>query len=389
MRTEVSVDDLLANVQLERAKRVAYARVREDFNEENVLNLLRILATGRDARGMKRVLKRWKERYGVFPESFYEVLGLYYMLTLQTDHIFPILPKIPEHVAFWILTTLGYTEKAKEYDLTLPARAAAIRLLEGYDYEPPEDISPIEKLFFVFFNSRRYLVGGEIRRALVYVDEALSMSLKQGAMGIALNAMTLRGAFRMNPADIEVARYVSQSLGDRMGYTVASIYLGLVEGKVPDLEIPKTFPMLRVMYDYLKYVVRNEGVFRPVEGLRSLYNMWWYLHKIRRDKVYITFAGKLRVMRGSEMLRIPQKQVLCVVFAKIGGKELLQRYAHLLFPDSKDPRRRAMENLSRASELRFAPSDMYLTLRFGNFLRDEDGAWAEVLREEATKRAKV
>jgi len=351
--------------------------VREEFNEKNVLNLLRVLATGRDVRGMKRVFKRWKETYGEFPDSFAEVLGMYYMLTLQTDKLLNIIPKIPEHVAFWILTTLGYTEEAKKYNTEPPARRATISLLEGHDYEPPEDIPPLERLFFLFFNGKRYLVGGEINRALVYLNEVLSLSLKQGAMGIALNSMVLRGAFQMQLADIEVARYVSQNLGDRMGYTVASIYAGLVDGYVPELEIPETFPMLRVMYDYLRYVVRNEGVFRPIEGLRSLYNMWWYLDKIKKDRMYITFAGRLRVMKGMETLKVPQKQVLCVAFVKIGNKDLLNRYAHLLFPESKDPKRRAV------------PSDMYMALRFGNFLRDEDEEWAKVLREEAVKRLKA
>ena len=382
------MDDLLANAQIERAKRIAHTRAREEFNEENVLNLLRVLATGRDVRGMRRVFKRWKETYGDFPDSFLEVLALYYMLTLQTERLLPLIPKIPEHVAFWILTTLGYTEEAKKYDLSRPTRMATIRLLEGYDFPPPADIPPIDRLFFLFFNSKRFLVGGEIKRALVYIDDALSMSLKQGALGIALNAMTLRGAFRLKAGDVEVAKYVSQNLGDKMGYTVASIYAGLIEGDVPELDLPETFPTLRVMYEYLKYVVRKEGVFRPYEGLRSLYNMWWYLHKIKHNVVYITFAGKLRVMRGGETLRIPQKQVLCVAFAKVGGKELLNRYAHLLFPESKDPRRRALENLSRASDLRFVPSDMYMTLRFGNFLRDEEEVWARILREEAERRSK-
>ncbi len=389
MRTEVSVDDLLANAQVEKAKRIAYARVREEFNERNVLNLLRVLATGRDVRGMKRVFNRWKKTYGEFPDSFAEVLGIYYMLTLQTDRLLEIISAIPEHVAFWLLTTLGYTEEAKKYNIEAPARRATINLLEGHDYEPPGDIPPIERLFFLFFNGKRYLVGGEINRALVYLNEVLSMSLKQGAMGIALNSMILRGAFQMQIADIEVARYVSQNLGDRMGYTVASIYAGLVEGYVPELEIPETFPILKVMYDYLRYVVRNEGVFRPVDGLRSLYNMWWYLDKIKKDRVYITFAGRLRVMKGMETLKVPQKHVLCVAFVKIGDKELLNKYAHLLFPESKDPKRRALENLSRASDLRFVPSDMYMTLRFGNFLRDEDEEWAKVLREEAIKRLRA
>ncbi len=382
------MDDLLANAQIERAKRIAHTRAREEFNEENVLNLLRVLATGRDVRGMRRIFKRWKENYGEFPDSFLEALALYYMLTLQTERLLPLIPKIPEHVAFWILTTLGYTEEAKRYDLGRPTRMATIRLLEGYDYEPPEDIPPIDRLFFLFFNGKRFLVGGEIKRALVYIDDTLSMSLKQGALGIALNSMSLRGAFRLKTGDVEVAKYVSQSLGDKMGYAVASIYAGLIEGEVPELKIPETFPTLRVMYEYLKYAVRKEGVFRPYEGLRSLYNIWWYLHKIKNNTVYITFAGKLRVMRGNETLRTPQKQVLCVAFAKVGGKELLNRYAHLIFPESKDPHRRALENLSRASDLRFAPSDMYLTLRFGNFLRDEEEVWARVLREEAEKRSK-
>jgi len=380
------VDDLLANAELEKAKRIAHARARENFDEENVLNLLRVLATGRDARGMKRILSKWKKIYGEFPDSFKEVIGLYYMITLQTDKLLPLIPEIPEHVAFWILTTLGYTEEARRYDLTSAARIATVRLLEGYDYEPPEEVSPLERLFFTFFNGRRLIVGGEIKRGLVYLNDALSMSLKQGAISVALNTMVLRGAFRRELGDIGVAHYVSQNLGDRMGATVAIIYTGLIEKKVPRLKIPESFLTLRVMYEYLVFTVEGKGVFQAYPGLRSLYNMWWYLDKIYRGKIYLTFAGNLRVMQGGEPLKVPQKQLLCVAFAKVGGKELLNRYAHLIFPESKSPKNRAIENLSRASNLRFAPADMHITLRFGNFLKYEDAEWARVLKREAEKR---
>ncbi|NPA80371.1 MAG: hypothetical protein GXO29_04905 [Thermotogae bacterium] len=385
MRVEVSVDDLLANAEIERAKEVAYSKVRERFDEENVLNLLRVLATLRDAKSMRKVFRRWREEHGKFPQSFKEVLALYYLITLQIDRLLPILPETPEHVAFWILTTLGYTEEAKRYDLSKPARMATVRLLEGYDYQPPQDIPPLEKLFFTFFNTKRFIVGGEINRAMAYLNEALALSLKQGALPIALNAMVLRGAFQMNSGDIEIARYVSQNLDDRMGLAVAQIYSGLVEGKVPTLEIPERFPILRAMYDYLRYVVRREGVFKPYEGIRSVYNTWWYLDKIRNGRLYITFAGRLRVVEGNRVMRLPQKQLLCVAFVKVGGRDLLNRYAPILFPGSKNPQRRALENLSRASDLRFAPSDLYMTLRFGNFLRDEEERWAVVLKEEARR----
>jgi len=379
------VDDLLANAEIERAKEVAYSKVRERFDEENVLNLLRVLATLRDAKSMRKVFRRWREEHGKFPQSFKEVLALYYLITLQIDRLLPILPETPEHVAFWILTTLGYTEEAKRYDLSKPARMATVRLLEGYDYQPPQDIPPLEKLFFTFFNTKRFIVGGEINRAMAYLNEALALSLKQGALPIALNAMVLRGAFQMNSGDIEIARYVSQNLDDRMGLAVAQIYSGLVEGKVPTLEIPERFPILRAMYDYLRYVVRREGVFKPYEGIRSVYNTWWYLDKIRNGRLYITFAGRLRVVEGNRVMRLPQKQLLCVAFVKVGGRDLLNRYAPILFPGSKNPQRRALENLSRASDLRFAPSDLYMTLRFGNFLRDEEERWAVVLKEEARR----
>lgn len=382
----MTVEDFLASAQIKKARELAREYLRKDFTEENFLNLLRVLVTMRDVKTIEAVLDMWVEEKGYLPRSFNEALALYYMLSMQTDGIWELLPSIPDNVSFWVLVNMGYPDHAANLGLTSYPRRAILSLMDGRDFQPPEDVQPLEALFFKFFNAKRYMISGEFNRALLYLNQTLSTAVRQGALAIGLNALILRGALKMQVGDIGIAKFVSEGLGDRMGYTLALIYEGLVEGYVPDLDIPEDFRTLYVMYEYLKYTVRGEGVFRPYGGLRHIYNMWWYFDKIRKESLYITFAGRLNLMRGREVQKVPKKQLICVAFAKLGGKELLERYAHVVFPDSKSPQRRAVENLSRASHLRFLPSDMFITLRFGNFLRDEEGEWAEVLKREALNR---
>ena len=231
----------------------------------------------------------------------------------------------------------------------------------------------------------RGFVSGEIVSTLKEASHVAHRIIDSDRMPAATTVEILSAAFRRDRVALRYITLSMEHLKMRRQAVISSVFERFLKGE------PVDYGTLPEGCDYVKAYARLANAFlngeriRPPNGLYGVYNLFWYLDKVRRESTYLSFAGRLRLMKGAHKVKVQRKKSLIVLaYLKTLGKEKLMGYAHRIFPNSINPKRRAVEYLSSVKEYHYVPSDLHITIRFGNFLKEEEGESLRLLRSLIT-----
>ena len=345
-------------------------------------------------RGDYQTFERIVKSRGIRDEDYPGLFIAHYMETLQNLSRIPVLMERVEHPWHKHVVTLmcfGRPREALRYLQEMedtPTRAigeARAHYLMGRDYElrrleDGEDLTLPNALKVL-----RGFVGGEIVPTLKEASHVAHRIIDSERVPTAATVEMLSAAFRKDRVALRYLTLSMEHLKMRRQAAISSVFERFLKGEPVDY---RSFPE---GCDYVKAYAQMANAFlngkrvSPPNGLYGVYNLFWYLDKVRRDVAYLSFAGRLRLMRGASEIRVSRKKSLVVLaYLKTLGREKMLEYADRIFPESVNPRRRVVEYLSTVREYRYVPSDLHITLRFGNFLKEEEGESLRLLRSLIT-----
>ncbi len=357
------------NVEINRLKK----RIREKPDRESLKTLLRYLAAEGLIREIPRYLKIWKENFPL-DEIFYTFLGLYYSRTLRVRKLKRIWNRIPNEYKAVILMSYGYPKKALKITSDEYTKANCYYLM-GKDYPLPKPSDDTNSVIYNNILAAKYTLSGEFEKAINVLEENFHLAVSMGMYGPAMNSYISRGIIECDTVPLIVARLVSKHLGDRYNYIKTDIYVRFFKGLRVKLKRETTkIRYFRVLDNLIsgKY---------EVYSLVGLKNLFWYLNKRKSGEMYLSFAGRLRLMKGKVEIKERKKTLIVLAFMKAFNNDAdkVKKYAHLIFPESFSPKRRLSEYISRAKAYIDVDTDAFITLRLGNFLRDEVGEWKNII----------
>ncbi len=177
--------------------------------------------------------------------------------------------------------------------------------------------------------------------------------------------------------------------GERLLYTVGRILGSIFDPSlgVGDDEIPEYVPFLRAFNRYVRGEGRDIGFARRYRGVESFL---WHMRKIRDRGVYLSFGGRVRLLKGTEEVKVPRRKALIILaIIRSVGMEELRSIARRLFPNSPRPMKTVYDYMRFIREYRFAPTNLRFTLHSGTFLYDEDEPWAVDLKERMRRSGRL
>ncbi len=213
-------------------------------------------------------------------------------------------------------------------------------------------------------------------------DGVLKRAFAKGSKVTILNLMRYKAFVELDVFKLELLKHTFTNLGDTFSALLSEIYLDLLTDKDPiePSRIPKDCGFLRTQYLLMRKYRFGED-YTPPKDMAGIGDMWWYVNRRRSGRPYLSFAGKLRLYDGTKEIRFrSRKTVITLAYLKLLGREALERNLNLVFPNVKNPKRRLYQALAQLGRYRYVPSDLKITLRRGNFLRDESEPWAEFLK---------
>ncbi|MEO0163539.1 MAG: hypothetical protein ABIL41_02910 [candidate division WOR-3 bacterium] len=357
------------NVEINRLKK----RIREKPDVESLKTLLRYLAAEGLIREIPKYLKIWRESLPL-DEIFYTFLGLYYARTLKVGKLKGIWKKIPNEYKAVILMSYGYPEKALKLTSDEYTKANCYYLM-GKDYELDKPLDDANRVIYNNILGAKYTLSGEFEKAINVSEENFHLAVSMGMYGPAINSYISKGIVECDTVPLIVASLVSKHLGDRYNYIKTGIYIRFFKGLRVRLKGDTAkIRYFRVLNDLAS---GKDGVY----SLIGLKNLFWYLNKRKTGEMYLSFAGKLKLMKGKGEMKERKKTLIVLAFMKAFNNDAdkVKKYAHLIFPESFSPKRRLGEYISRARAYIGVDTDAFITLRFGNFLRDEVGEWKNII----------
>ena len=382
------IEALMDNLLFREARKEAGTRLREDFSEKNFVSLLDLLLTVGDMKAIERYLRLWKELKGDYPESFTPYLALFYLRTMKTEALKKILPRLrygqqaiihlkvfADPVAAWDLAGREENVFAREkvrYD---------VGTVMGVPHPPPSPSSEFEELILDVSRSLRYLTSGRIEDGLELVDKVVDRAVDSGLIvpiiPVKARALLLRGKV----SEIHLLRLATENLGLRREAERLKVYEYFLGGQV-EINPEGWDRRLRLTLELAKrakgrMLLPDES--SPYFGLEAF---WWYVSKVLSGEPFLSFAGRLRLMRGLEEVRLPRRRALVLLaFIRLKGYHFAREHASLIFPESRNPRRRVAEYMRYVREYLNVPVDVRIARRFRTFLKDEREEWAEPMRE--------
>ncbi len=386
-------------------------RLEHHFSSLNMFYVLEALSSMGDVRKQNEYLNLWKEK-GTDPDAFvsFEVYinqslcnseGLKVALRkannrLITADIVSTYYGKPS-VAVLILRGIKNTDygvgsyRSKEFrDFIVDTILTRARLYMGTrvelsplerNYETAEEIVKVYTLIFKFMAGEfdyEDLAEGVLNRAFI-----------KGSKTSILHLLRYKAFVEMDVFRLELLRHTFTSLGDTFSALLSEIYLDFLTEKDPlDLNrIPKDCGFLRTQYLLMRKYRFGED-YDPPKDMAGIGDMWWYANRRRYGRPYLSFAGKLRLYDGVREVRFrSRKTVITLAYLKLLGREALERNLHMVFPNVKNPKRRLYQALAQLGRYRYVPTDLKITLRRGNFLRDENEPWAEFLKAHVKRPA--
>ncbi len=345
-------------------------------------------------RGDYGTFERIVRERGIKDEDYPGLFMAYYMETLRNLDRIPVLMERVEHP--WpkhtvTLMCLGRPREALNYlremeDVPLKAIGEArAHYLMGKDYDlsglKDEDEVTLPKALRVL----RGFIGGEITNTLGEASHIAQRIIDSERMPAATTVELLSAAFRRDRVALRYITLSMEHLKMRRQAVISSVFEHFLKGETVDYDsLPKGCDYVGAYARLANAFLRGERI-RPPNDLYGLYNLFWYLDKVRREGVYLSFAGRLRLMKGTQEVKVQRRKSLVVLaYLKTLGRNKLMEYADRIFPESVNPKRRAVEYLSSVKEYHYVPSDLHITLRFGNFLGEEEGESLRLLRSLMT-----
>lgn len=180
-----------------------------------------------------------------------------------------------------------------------------------------------------------------------------------------------------------------ENMGDNYAWFIARIFRSFLEGRdlLGDTSIPEEYKILKTNYLLMRKYLYNED-FRSPE-LKGFKHFWWLVNKAVKNDLWVNFSGKISLRRGMEKV-LPlyrnRKILIGYAFVKVfKSMDAVERFAHVIFPKSKNVRKRVWELKSRLLPILQIPNNINMSKDYGNFLRDETDIWARILREAVFK----
>lgn len=375
-------------LRLKEALAEAERRLEEEFSEGNFLKLLEVLLLMGDMHTIRRYLNLWRRRKGEFPPSFVHYLALFYMRTLDIGNLKRVLPKL--NVAVRALVHLKvFADPLKAMALAegigddfIKARVMyEIGTVMGKPYPLPTPRSELEAISFKALRTLRDFFSGRLERAVrsveEMVDRAVDSWLRPMAIHVKENELLLGGKV----SDLYFLRLATHNLGLRRETERIKIYERFW-GKEVKVDVPEEDRMLTTVLRLSDRARRR--IHLPAEGsnLFGIEAFWWYASNVRRRRAYLSFSGRLRLMRGLEEVKLARRRALILLaFIRLKGYNFAKENAHIIFPDSVRPKRRVAEYLRYVREYLKVPIDVRIARRYGTFLEEEGEGWATFLRE--------
>ncbi len=178
-----------------------------------------------------------------------------------------------------------------------------------------------------------------------------------------------------------------QSSGERYMYTYSKILGQILSDRyrVESEDIPPYVRPLRVLNDYVRGRIKEMP-----EGLKGLESMVWHLKKSSSGSQFLSFAGKLRLVRGADEVRLPRRKAVAILgIMRVMGKDYLMGMAERLFPNSPNPVKTVRDYMRFVKDYRHVPTNLNYTLNSGIFLYDEKEEWASILKSDLRRMGRL
>ncbi|NPB04208.1 MAG: hypothetical protein GXO39_07340 [Thermotogae bacterium] len=375
------IDRMIQESEVSHAISLAKSELR--FNEDtNLFNdLINALITARRIRELKELYRRYPNAF----RNRKNALAVLYFRTLKLKKLYEVLPEVDASTRGWIYAALGFVEKAKEELKRIGSNSLLTAYLDIFSGREPTFVSSDQpssmmRIYEDYLQAFLLIFSGFIHEGLELLNSVSFRAFSGGYVGWGVDTLLVKGLVTLNPTEVEAARQIAHQVYDRFSEVTALLYLALFGADIP--KVPPV-PRLTVQRDILQELL--EGNLHlpndcPLFGYRA---MWWYVDKFFWNKIFISFAGRVRIFKGKEELRFPRhrKSMAVLAFSKILGREG-KNFASIIFPNSADPKRRYLEYLGRLGDIRHAATDFPITKRYGTFLAHEEENWAKFLKEK-------
>ncbi len=382
------IEALTDDLRYHEARREAERRLKEEFSERNFLSLLSLLLTVGDMKATARYLRLWRDLKGDYPESFTSYLALFYMRTLDVENLVRVLPKLRygERAIVYLnvfadpLSAWKLSEREENPFLREKVRYD-IGTIMGMPYPLPSPKSEFERLVLDVSKSLRYLTSGKMEEGLRLVDGVVDRAVNSGVVipiiSIKARALLLRGKL----SEIHLLRLATESLGLKKESERLKIYEYFLGGEV-EINTERLDRRLKVDLDLSRRAKRRMLPPEETSPHFGIEAFWWYVSKVRSGSPYLSFSGRLRLMRGLEEVRLPRRRALVLLaFVRLKGYRFARENARIIFPESRKPQRRVAEYMRYVREYLNVPMDVRIARRFQTFLKEEGEEWAGFLRE--------
>jgi hypothetical protein len=150
-------------------------------------------------------------------------------------------------------------------------------------------------------------------------------------------------------------------------------------------DIPEYVKFLRM----LNSCIRERKCTLP-EDYMGLNSLLWHIIKVRDGRPFISFGGKVRILKGVEEIRLPRRKALVILAVlRSLGMEGLRAMAPHIFPTSAHPIKTVYDYMRFLREYRYSPTNLKFALNSGYFLYDETEPWAEMLKDKLRDMGKL
>ncbi len=402
----INIEELWKDNRIYAAYREAKKRLKKHFSGQNLYYVLETLVDLGDVEKQRYYLDMWRKRGGddrfitwelyvhastlnvaALKETLFRVDNLIIRADIlgsqlgQTDEALSLLERVKRDRLF-----VERYDNPEVWELVVATIESKLRLYRGEDInlkvfpeygELGREVK--ESLEFI-----RRLLSGELEGICDRIERMVNGYLSRGSVANAMKVMRYRAFLDTSALTLEMLVNTFEKLGDRFSALLSKIFLSFVsDGDFVEAgDIPEEYGFLRAHYDLMRKYRFGEEYEVP-EELKGLEDLWWYVSKRKYSRPYLSFAGKLRLYEGKREVKFRSKKVLVTLaYLRLLGREALEENLDLVFPNVKNPKRRLYQALSELGRYRYLPTDVRITLRRGNFLRDEHDPWALYLKEE-------
>ncbi|NPA80894.1 MAG: hypothetical protein GXO29_07610 [Thermotogae bacterium] len=408
MRSDI--EELLKDNEVYRAYREAERRLRARFSKRTVADVVEALGSVGDVKLQRYYIELWKER-GDDPDYFVQTeayinhemcdsvalrrsLRKANNLLITADIVASYYgrPDVSLIIAGRLkgsnYKVKAYGREYRDFILDLIVNRALIYMGLPTNLESLRRDYGLSEFLMATLSFIGGITSGEFERHLRKVGDLINGALAKGDRPVVMSLGRYRAFVELDAFTLELLKNTYEKYGSRYNAILSDIFLSfLTEKPLPDASaIPHDCGFLRTHYDLLlKY--REGRDYTVPDRMAGMGALWWYVNRRKKGLPYLSFSGKLRLYDGVKEIRFRSKRVVvALAFLRLLGREFLEANLHVVFPGAKNPKRRLYQALAYLGRYRYVPTDARITIRAGNFLRDEDEPWAILLKERMLNR---